>query len=617
MAAQRVSLIRRSSFSFVFLTAASNKDRAAKPATVKPPTNLDVPHAASGEQKKKRKPRRKPAQPKTAVAPGAAGASAAVVAPKRSRDEVELPREAAAIAATGPAPQKKTLTEAEQQYRAQVFTDKTFADVAGLSEASLRAVTKFPTMTRIQALAIPAALGGRDVLIRAKTGHGKTLAFGIPLFECLLAARGGQGLVIAPTRELALQTKEVFEGLAKEHRRKLTCFIGGTNMNSDLRSVKHERPDVLIATPGRLLDHLNQNPQLMANLAFLVLDEADRLLDEGFQRDMEAIFRLLPTNRRTILASATLPVNLNQFKHLCLREDHVSVSAIEEGSEATNAQLVETVMMVTVESWLPALFHMLAGNVAKGLKTIVFMQAAQQTKLLAYMLGNAPQLGAVFEIHSRLSQSQRIKQLDGFKARAGAAILCSSDVGARGWDIDGVDMVVQLGIPSDNDTYVHRVGRTARAGSPGLAVCLVFDWEKQHFLQRYPRAKTMIVDTAIASPVEAQQLQAMLAKFRGSSDFGSVTRSAYSAFLGYHNSMRSKHKINPGECVRIVNRWICSCGLDAPPSIEAKAVGKMGLKGVEGLRIENLKQPKNNGGGGGGGGGGNRSFGGNNNNRRN
>jgi ATP-dependent RNA helicase MSS116 len=571
--------------------------------TVKPPTNLDLQQPAGAGPKKKRKPRNR--KPKLTE-----GGGGGAVPPKRGREDVEAPQEAAAVvaqAATAPKKplvDKKTLSDSEQQYRSMVFTETPFSDVAGLSEATLRAVSQFKTMTRIQALAIPAALHGRDVLIRAKTGHGKTLAFGVPLFECLLAGRGGQGLVIAPTRELALQTKEVFESLAKEHKRRLTCFIGGTNMNSEMRSVKHERPDVLIATPGRLLDHLKQNPQLMANLAFLVLDEADRLLDEGFQRDMEAIFRLLPTNRRTILASATLPNNFAQYKHLCLRDDHVSVSAIEEGSEATNAQLIESAAVVTIETWLPVLLRMVLANAGKGLKTIVFIQAAQQTKLIAFLLGNASHVGEVFEIHSRLSQSQRIRQLEGFKARNGAAILCSSDVGARGWDIDGVDMVIQLGIPSDNDTYVHRVGRTARAGSAGLAVCLVFDWEKQHFLQRYPRAKGLMGDTINPSNADSQQVSAMLAKCRASGEFGGVVRSAYSAYLGYQNSMRSKYKLSPAECVRIVNRWICSCGLDAPPSIEARAVGKMGLKGVEGLRIENLKQPKGN-------------NGNNNNNRRN
>ncbi len=153
----------------------------------------------------------------------------------------------------------------------------------------------------------------------------------------------------------------------------------------------------------------------MANLSFLVLDEADRLLDEGFQRDMEAIFKLLPSNRRTILASATLPQNLNQYKHLCLRDDHVSVSAIEPGSDATNAQLVEKVMVVSLDSWLPVLYHLLASNIAKRLKTILFCQAAQQTKLMAFMLSHAPQLVSVFEIHSRLSQTQRVRQLESFK----------------------------------------------------------------------------------------------------------------------------------------------------------------------------------------------------------
>ena len=197
------------------------------------------------------------------------------------------------------------------------------------------------------------------------------------------------------------------------------------------------------------------------------------------------------------------------------------------------------------------------------------------------------------------------------KAQQGGSILCSSDVGARGWDIDGVDMVIQLGIPTDNDTYVHRVGRTARAGTNGEAILLCFDFEKAHFLSRYPRAKSLIIDTAVPLLPDVEQVSDMLAACKRDQEFAGVTRSAYSAFLGFQNSMRSKYKMGPPECVRLVNKWISTCGCSEPPSIEAKAVGKMGLKGVEGLRIENLKVQKNNGGQRGGGGGGQRGGGNN------
>jgi ATP-dependent RNA helicase MSS116 len=251
---------------------------------------------------------------------------------------------------------------------------------------------------------------------------------------------------------------------------------------------------VLIATPGRLLDHLQSTPRMLSQLSFLVLDEADRLLDEGFQRDMEKIFALLPTARQTILASATLPNNMAQFKHLCLRPGYVTVSAIVEGGEQMNAQLQESVQVVSLDTWLPALYALLEETVAKKQKTILFLQAAQETRLLAFVLAFSrlypgEEQPGLFEIHSRLSQPQRMRQLDGFRAAAAGSLLCSSDVGARGWDIDDVDCVIQVGIPTDNDTYVHRVGRTARAGSSGFAKLLAFDWEAPFFFNRYPRAK--------------------------------------------------------------------------------------------------------------------------------
>lgn len=183
------------------------------------------------------------------------------------------------------------------------------------------------------------------------------------------------------------------------------------------------RVDVLIATPGRLLDHLQTTPGMLGQLGFLVLDEADRLLDEGFQRDMVKIFDLLPVQRQTVLASATLPHSMAQFKHLCLRKDYVTVSAVVEGADAVNTQLHESVRVVTLDNWLPVLYSELAQTVARGQKTILFCQAAQETKLLALVLscstlfpgGARPGL---FEIHSRLSQPQRVK----VTLRCGAAV---------------------------------------------------------------------------------------------------------------------------------------------------------------------------------------------------
>merc|ERR1711991_418359 len=182
---------------------------------------------------------------------------------------------------------------------------------------------------------------------------------------------------------------------------------------------------------------------------------------------------------------------------------------IPEGSDATNAQLQESVMEVTLDNWLSVLFHIVWENFEAGLKTIVFMQAAQQTKLMALLLSSSPDLSNVFEIHSRLSQSQRIKQLELFKKARGGSVLCSSDVGARGWDIDGVDLVIQLGIPSDNDTYVHRVGRTARAGTNGAAVCLTYQWEMRHFKRRFSRVESLLVPTVKPTSADEAKVRQM------------------------------------------------------------------------------------------------------------
>jgi len=477
--------------------------------------------------------------------------------------------------------------------RSDVFTDQKFSslDVSAPTKAAL-VEFGFPSMTRIQSLSIAPGLQGKDVLIQAKTGHGKTLAFGIPLFEHIHNHEGDQGLVVAPTRELALQTKQVFEKLAQAHKLKLSCFIGGTNQSVETKWLKRNKLDVLIATPGRLLDHLQTMPGILDQLGFLILDEADRLLDEGFQREMERIFQCLPRDRdrQTILASATYPKNMSKFGNLVnLKSDHVKVSAVSKDDDNMNSLLDERVCTVTMENWMPVLYHMLMGNLSKGLKTILFMQAAQETRLIAFLLGHTPHKSKIFEIHSRLSQPQRVRQLDGFKKQKGGSILCSSDVGARGWDINNVHSVIQLGIPSDNDTYVHRVGRTARAGSNGQATCLVYSWEEAFFFKRFPRARKLVQQNIVEGIKDHHlDIQAMVDKASKNKDFDKVTQQGYQALLGYQGSSRGKMKLSAEQLVAILNDWIAVCGCSEPPALQKKTVGKMNLRGTKGLRVQGV-----------------------------
>lgn len=482
------------------------------------------------------------------------------------------------------------MTDGEKEFHAEVFTSEPFASLSGLSEPTFRALKRlgFDHMTRIQKEAIPAALSGRDVLIHAKTGHGKTLAFGIPLFESLLGLRGSQAVVICPTRELALQTERVFLVLAHEHNRKLSCFIGGTNVERERRSHHHERPDVLIATPGRLVEHLRDNSALLDQLLFLVLDEADRLLDEGFQRDMQYIFKSIPSVRRTILASATMPQNLSVYRHLCLREGYARVSSVAEHDlqkqGALNGQLQERMEEVTSDQWLPRLLSQLQENAASNWKTLVFFQAAQQTRFAAFLLshGDGNVLGPVYDIHSRMTQSKRTKHLDSFRKHQGKAILCSSDVGARGWDIQGIDMVIQVGIPSDNETYIHRVGRTARAGQQGASLLLSMSWETKALLKRFPRAQQLMQPLG---KLDREMAQKIILASTQDPKYTDIMSHAYSGFLGYHNSIKSKYPLTSEQCVSTINKWIQELGAKEPPYIEERTVMKMGLKGVPGLKL--------------------------------
>ncbi|KAJ8142815.1 hypothetical protein OXX80_011760 [Metschnikowia pulcherrima] len=335
---------------------------------------------------------------------------------------------------------------------------------------------KFTKPTPIQAEAIPHALEGKDVVGLAVTGSGKTAAFAIPILQALWHDQlPYYGLVLAPTRELAYQIKETFDALGAGMGLRTCCVVGGMDMMDQARDLMR-KPHVIVATPGRIVDHLeNTKGFSLRNLKYLVMDEADRLLDLDFGPELDKILRVIPRNRNTYLFSATMTNKIEKLQRASLQNPvRIAVSS----KYATAENLVQSMMLVSDGYKNTYLVHLL--NEFMGKSIIIFTRTcahSQRTALLARILG----FSAV-PLHGHLSQSQRLGSLNKFKAGS-ANILVATDVAARGLDIPSVDVVINYDIPTDSKAYIHRVGRTARAGRSGKSISLVTQYDLEMYLR--------------------------------------------------------------------------------------------------------------------------------------
>jgi superfamily II DNA/RNA helicase len=327
----------------------------------------------------------------------------------------------------------------------------------------------FLSPTPIQAQAIPIALKGRDLIACAQTGTGKTAAFGVPMVELLLKNRDSIGLVLVPTRELAMQVTDVFRQLVfhAPHLR-VVSLIGGVSMHPQLRALKSGYR-IVIATPGRLVDHLERGSVDLGRLSMLTLDEADRMLDMGFAPQLRRIFSYLPSVRQTLLFSATLPPNIREMSGSILRNPvEVSVGSVSKPAE----KIEQATRFINGDEKNALLLDEI--NHREG-SILIFTRTQRRTdRLTRYLESYGIPAG---RIHGGRSQGQRNRALDEFRKET-TRILVATDIAARGIDIDHVAHVINYDLPQVAEDYVHRIGRTARAGRDGQALSLISPEEK-------------------------------------------------------------------------------------------------------------------------------------------
>jgi ATP-dependent RNA helicase RhlE len=365
----------------------------------------------------------------------------------------------------------------------------------GLHPDLLKAVhhLSYHEPTPIQQQAIPVALTGRDLIGCAQTGTGKTAAFALPILNKLHPGRGGKirALILTPTRELAAQINEVFQSLATHTKIYTAAVYGGVGSPPQARALRLGT-DVIVATPGRLLDHINNGVGRFDNLEFLVLDEADRMLDMGFLPDVKRIIARLPQKRQTMMFSATMPKEILQLSHQILQDP----ATIQIGRQAAPAEGVSQAAYPVAQhlkaDLLVALLETIgtergaAGNVES---VLIFARTKVRTERLARVLKDGGFDAAL--IHGDRTQGQRLAALEGFR-NGRYRILVATDIAARGLDVDGISHVINFDVPVTPEDYVHRIGRTARAKAVGEALTLVAPGEESFLVAIQQLIKTKI-----------------------------------------------------------------------------------------------------------------------------
>lgn len=341
---------------------------------------------------------------------------------------------------------------------------------------------KFTTPTPIQYKAIPVAVEGKDVIGIAQTGTGKTLAFGVPLIQRLMQTKESMGLIILPTRELALQVTEMLLKVGRTLGIRTAVLIGGASMGYQVQALRRN-PHVIIGTPGRIIDHLNQRTLNFHRVKILILDEADRMFDMGFAPQITKILQAVPKNRQTMLFSATMPDNIVR-----IATSHMKLPVrVEIARSGTTVEKVEHELFVVRKDQKNPLLYKLLDSY-KG-SVLLFSRTKFGARRICRNIKNMGHSAA--EIHSNRSLAQRREALEGFKLGR-YRVLVATDIASRGIDVKGIELVINYDLPESPEDYVHRIGRTARAGMAGRAISFVME-EQRHKVRDIERLTRIVL----------------------------------------------------------------------------------------------------------------------------
>ncbi|NQD66466.1 DEAD/DEAH box helicase [Bacillus haikouensis] len=393
----------------------------------------------------------------------------------------------------------------------------------------------FEEATPIQASTIPAGLEGKDIIGQAQTGTGKTTAFGIPMIEKIdMKNPNVQALVIAPTRELAIQVSEELYRIGSDKRARVLSVYGGQDIQRQIRAMK-KNPHIIVGTPGRLLDHIKRRTLKLDNVETLVLDEADEMLNMGFIEDIESILETVPSTRQTLLFSATMPDPIRRIAERFMTDPEVIKV---KSKEVTVSNIEQYFTKVTEKEKFDVLSRLI--DVQSPELAIVFGRTKRRVDELSRALSIRGYLAE--GIHGDLSQARRMTVLKKFK-EGRIDILIATDVAARGLDISGVTHVYNFDIPQDPESYVHRIGRTGRAGKKGMSITFVTPREMGYLrvVEQTTKKKMMgLKPPSLNEAMEGQQRLALekLAEAAKESDLKDYSQLA-EEFLNDHDPVQA------------------------------------------------------------------------------
>jgi ATP-dependent RNA helicase DDX18/HAS1 len=472
-------------------------------------------------------------------------------------------------------------------------TDSELFEDLNLSDKTMKAIKKmgFEKMTQIQRHAIPPLMAGKDVLGAAKTGSGKTMAFLIPAIEILhslrFKPRNGTGVIIvSPTRELALQIFGVARELMEDHSQTYGIVIGGANRRAEVEKLS-KGVNLLVATPGRLLDHLLNTPFVFKNLKSLIIDEADRILEVGFEDEIRQIVKVLSNeDRQTMLFSATQTTKVEDLARISLRPGPLYINVDEEKQFSTVDGLEQGYVLCDADKRFVLLFSFLRRMQAKKKKVIVFFSSCNSVKYYAELLNyiDCP----VLDLHGKQKQQKRTNTFFEFSNAENGILICT-DVAARGLDIPAVDFIVQFDPPDNAKDYIHRVGRTARGTDTKGRSLMFLQPNEVGFLSHLKAARVPVVEFEFPTK-KIINVQSQLEKLIGKNYY--LQQSAKDAFKSYlhayaSHSLRSVYDVNKLDLAKVAK----SFGFTTPPRVDISLGQSMSREKVQGRRAYG-SQPK-------------------------
>ncbi|KAG2236566.1 hypothetical protein INT48_000866 [Thamnidium elegans] len=464
-----------------------------------------------------------------------------------------------------------------------------------ITQRAIRQIFKYEEMSAVQEAVLQKLPNTNDMFVKAKTGTGKTLAF---LTAAIETATTGQSvndfkhfegtsiMVISPTRELANQIADEAQKLVGYYPFKVHCLVGGDSKRRQIMNLERRRCDIVVATPGRLHDMLSSVPRfqkMCENLKVLILDEADQLLDMGFKAELQRILNLIPEKRQTMLYSATISNEIrNNLGKFALSPQYDLIDTVGKDDVNTNINVKQSALIAPYKDQFALIRDCLETHeAALNGKVIVFLPTTKATMVYANAFKRLMPDRMVYEIHSKKGQDQRSRIADKFRNSKESSILFTSDVSARGVDYPGVKLVLQVGVPSTREQYIHRLGRTGRAGREGEGIIVLAPFEKS-FLDK--EVNDLPIEQAAAAQLDQQviaETNEAVKKAIYSMDEDMV-REVYTAYLGYYSGRMPMLGQRRTAALTEANNFMEGLGITELPHLSPRFLSQLGLGGASG-----------------------------------